>query len=82
MRMTSRWERLVPVAFAVFPIGAGGARPPLIDAAETASATRGARCFNMARASTRPTGTDDCAALGQLRDDLESADLLIRAAPT
>src|SRR5471030_1168642 len=59
--MTTAWQRLIPVALAIFLMGAGGDRLALVDAAKT--------------------GVDGSTALhwASYWDDLESADLLIRA---
>jgi ankyrin repeat protein len=80
MRMTSRWERLVPVVCAVFLIGAGGARPPLVDAARN-SERDALRALLQHGASVNEAEGDGTTALhwASYRDDLESVDLLIRA---
>jgi len=80
MRITTGWHRLIPVAFAVFLMGAGGDRPPLVEAARN-SDRDALRTLLQKKADVNATEADGSTALhwASYRDDLESADLLIRA---
>src|SRR5579863_8990144 len=80
MRITSGWHCLIPVAFAVFLMGAGTDRPPLVEAARN-SDRDALRTLLQKKADVNATEADGSTALhwASYRDDLESADLLIRA---
>jgi ankyrin repeat protein len=80
MRITAAWHSLIPVAFAVFLMGAGSGRPPLVEAARNADrdALRG---LLQKKADVNAAEADGATALqwASYQDDVESADLLIRA---
>jgi len=80
MRMRFGWCCLIPVAFAVFLMGAGGDRPPLVEAARS-SDKDALRTLLQKKADVNAAEADGSTALhwASYRDDLESADLLIRA---
>jgi len=80
MRVTTRWQRLIPAALAVVFMGAGGERPPLVDAAKNASRDN-LRALIQQGANVNAAEADGTTALhwASYRDDVESADLLIRA---
>jgi len=81
MRITTGWHCLIPVAFAVFLMGAGSSdRPPLVEAARN-SDRDALRTLLQKKADVNATEADGSTALhwASYRDDLESADLLIRA---
>ena len=80
MRITTGWHRLIPVAFAVFLMGAGGDRPPLVEAAKNGDRDA-LRALLQKKADVNAAEADGSTALhwASYRDDLESADLLIRA---
>jgi ankyrin repeat protein len=80
MRVTATWQRLIPAACAVLLMGAGGSRPPLVDAAKNAD-----RSVLLAlleeKADVNAAEADGTTALHWVcyRDDAEGAGLLIRA---
>src|SRR5579863_1488943 len=80
MRIRTGWHCLIPVAFAVFLMGAGGDRPPLVEAARN-SDRDALRTLLQKKADVNATEADGSTALhwASYRDDLESADLLLRA---
>src|SRR2546425_400829 len=80
MRMTASWQRLIPAAAAVVFMGAGGARPPLVDAAKNAGKDA-LRALIQQGVNVNAAEADGTTALhwASYRDDVESADLLIRA---
>src|SRR6266850_1265982 len=80
MRMTASWQRLIPAALAVVFMGAGGARPPLVDAAKNAGKDA-LRALIQQGANVNAAEADGTTALhwASYRDDVDSADLLIRA---
>jgi len=80
MRMTASWQRLIPAALAVVSMGAGGARPPLVDAAKNAGKDA-LRALIQQGANVNAAEADGTTALhwASYRDDVDSADLLIRA---
>jgi uncharacterized protein len=73
-------KHLVPVAFAVLLVGAGGERLSLIDAAKNADKAE-LRALLQKKADVNAAQADGTTALhwSAYRDDVESADLLIRA---
>src|SRR5579864_5239449 len=80
MRIRTGWHCLIPVAFAAFLMGAGGDRPPLVEAARN-SDRDALRTLLQKKADVNAAEADGTTALhwASYRDDLESADLLIRA---
>ena len=80
MRMTARWQHLIP-PLAVLLMGAGGSsEAPLIDAAKNAN-KEALRALLKQGANVNAAEVDGTTALhwASYRDDVESADLLIRA---
>ena len=80
MRTRARWQRLIPLALAIFLMGAGGARPPLLDAARNPDSDA-VRTLIKQGADVNATEGDGTTALhwASYREDVESAELLIRA---
>src|SRR5579864_3882100 len=80
MRIRTGWHCLIPVAFAAFLMGAGGDRPPLVEAARN-SDRDALRTLLQKKADVNAAEADGTTALhwASYRDDLESADLLLRA---
>src|ERR1700738_4233494 len=84
MRMTASWQRLIPMALAVLVIGAGGAaggaRPPLVDAAKNGDRDA-VRALLQQGASVNAAEADGTTALhwASYRDDVASVDPLLRA---
>jgi ankyrin repeat protein len=78
--MTTAWQRLIPVGLAVFLMGAGGDRPALVDAARNADRDA-LRALLQKKVDVNAAEADGSTALhwASYRDDVESADLLIRA---
>ncbi len=74
------WPRLVPVGLSIFLLGAGGGRPPLVDAARNGD-SESLRALLKGNASVRAAEPDGTTALhwASYRDDLESAGALIQA---
>jgi uncharacterized protein len=73
-------KNFIPVALALLLIGAGGERPPLVDAAKNAD-TAAVRALLQKKIDVNVAEADGTTALhwAAYRDDLESADLLIHA---
>src|ERR1700736_4538957 len=80
MRMTADWQRLIPVALAVFLMGAGGGGSALVDAARNGDKAA-LRALLQKKVDVNATEADGATALhwASYRDDVESADLLLRA---
>jgi len=81
MRMTADWQRLIPVALAVFLMAAGGnGGQALVDAARN-SDKAALRALLQKKVDVNATEADGATALhwASYRDDVESADLLLRA---
>jgi ankyrin repeat protein len=80
MYLAATWQRLIPVVLAVFLMGAGGGRPPLVDAAKNAD-WDGLRALLQEQMDVNAADADGTTALhwSSYHDDVESADLLIRA---
>ena len=80
MRVTTRWQRLIPAALAVVFMGAGGERPPLVAAAKNASRDN-LRALIQQGANVNAAEADGTTALhwAARRDDVATAELLIRA---
>jgi len=78
--MIAIWQRIAPLAAAVLVMGAGTARPPLVDAARNGDRD-GLRALLQQKADVNAAEADGGTALhwASYRDDLESAELLIRA---
>ena len=78
--MTASWQRLIPVGLTVFLMGAGGVRPPIVDAARNADRDA-LRALIEKKVDVNATEADGSTALlwASYRDDTESAKLLIRA---
>jgi ankyrin repeat protein len=78
--MRTRWLRLLPVACAVFLLGATAGRPALIDAAKNGD-KEALRALLASKVDVNAAEADGATALhwASYRDDLESVDLLIRA---
>src|SRR6266566_724912 len=79
--MTDTWRRLIPVGLAVFLMGAGNvARSPIVDAAKNGEKDS-LRALIQKKADVSAAEPDGATALhwASYRDDVESADLLIRA---
>ena len=78
--MTASWQRLIPVGLTVFLMGAGGVRPPIVDAARNADRDA-LRALIDKKVDVNATEADGSTALlwASYRDDTESAKLLIRA---
>src|SRR5207245_8548246 len=72
--------RTAVVGLAVFLIGAGGGRPPLVDAARNGDAAA-IRALLQKKVNVNAADADGSTALhwASYRDDVESADLLISA---
>src|SRR6266704_5106089 len=79
MRITNCWQRLIPLALAVFLMGAA-ARPPLVEAARNGDRDA-LRALLQKGAIVNAAEADGTTALhwASYRDDVESAGLLIRA---
>src|SRR6266581_6609007 len=73
-------RRLIPLALAVFLMGAAGPRPPLVDAAKSGDKD-GLRALIQRGSNVNAAEGDGTTALhwASYRDDVESADLLIHA---
>ena len=85
MRMTTAWQRLIAmslteVGFAIFLLAAGGDRPALVDAAKN-SDRDALRALLQKKVDVNAADADGSTALlwVSYRDDLEAAELLIRA---
>src|SRR5215831_556790 len=80
MGMTVRWQRLIPIGLAAALFAAGGDPPSLIDAARNADRDV-MRAVLQKGANVNATEPDGSTALhwASYRDDLEGAELLIRA---
>jgi ankyrin repeat protein len=81
MQLAATWWRLIPVAVAVFLMGAGGSgRPPLVDAAKSAD-WDALRALLQNEADVNAADADGATALhwSTYHDDLETAGLLIGA---
>lgn len=80
MRLATTWQRLIPVAFAVLLMGAGGGRPSLVDAAKNADWDL-VRALLDEKVDVNAAEADGTTALhwASYHDDVESAELLIRA---
>ena len=78
--MTIGWQTLIPAGLAAILMGAGGARPALVDAARN-SDSAAVRALLQKKADVNAADADGSTALhwASYRDDLKSADLLIRA---
>jgi len=78
--MTADWRRLVPVALAVFLLGASTGRPPVLDAVKSGDKDA-LRVLLGKKVDVNAAEADGATALhwASYRDDLESADLLLRA---
>src|SRR6266699_1709521 len=78
MRIRNCWHRLIPLALAVFLMGAA-ARPPLVEAARNGDKD-GLRALVQRGTNVNAAEADGTTALhwASYNDDLESADLLIR----
>ena len=78
--MTAIWQRLAPIGIAVFLMGADGGRPPLVDAARN-SDKDSLRALIQKKLNVNAAEADGTTALlwATYRDDLESAELLLRA---
>ena len=72
--------RLIPVALAVFLMGAGGGRPPLLEAAKSGD-KNALRTLIQRGANVNATEADGATALqwASYGDDLDAAELLLRA---
>ena len=79
MRIRNCWHRLIPLALAVFLMGAA-ARPPLVEAAKNGDKD-GLRALVQRGTNVNAAEGDGTTALhwASYRDDVESADLLIHA---
>ena len=79
MRIRNCWYRLIPLALAVFLMGAA-ARPPLVEAAKNGDKD-GLRALVQRGTNVNAAEGDGTTALhwASYRDDVESADLLIHA---
>ena len=75
-----RVVELIPLGLALFLMGAGGARPPLVDAAKN-SDREAVRALLQKKVDVNAAEADGTTALhwASYKDDLESAGLLIRA---
>ena len=80
MRLTAHWPRLIPVALAAVLMGATASRPPLIDAAKNGDKTA-LRALLQQKVDVNAAEGDGSTALhwASYRDDIETADLLLRA---
>ena len=80
MRKRTAWWRLVPVGLAVFLMGSGGVRPPIVEAARNSDKDALSALIRK-KAPVNAADADGSTALHWVsyRDDLESADLLIHA---
>src|SRR5438552_3901195 len=79
--MTAAWQRLIPVGLAIFLMGAGDTgRPPLVEAARNGN-MNALRALLQKKVDVNAAEADGSRALhwASYRDDVESADLLIRA---
>ncbi len=80
MRFTPTWQRLLPLGFAVFLLGAGGSRPAVVDAAKHGDKDA-VRSLLQKKADVNAAEPDGSTALhyAAYNNDLECADLLLRA---
>src|SRR5579864_3810236 len=80
MRFTPAWQRLLPLGFAVFLLGAGGSRPAVVDAARHGD-KEAIRSLLRKKADVNAAEPDGSTALqwAAYNDDLDCADLLLRA---
>jgi len=80
MHPAAHWRKLVAAGLAVFLMGAAGTRPPIVDATRDGDSAA-LRALIEKEADVNATEADGSTALlwASYRDDLNSADLLIRA---
>src|SRR6516165_9135712 len=80
MHPAAYWRKLVAAGLAVFLMGAGGTRPPIVDATKNGDSAA-LRALIEKETDVNATEADGSTALlwASYRDDLSSADLLIRA---